>query len=518
MLFRSDAFSGYGYNQGPLVVRNLLGRNAVNGIVVRGETLTTQTVWDDTDIVHVLQNEIVVPNFHTFGGLRLQSDPDASLVVKLSGANAGFTAGGKPLDIDDRIGGVLQIVGQPYFPVILTSLADDTVGAGFGLDGLPLKDTNNNGASTGTAGAWRSVLISQYAHDRNVAVYGERESLSATAPGSNATAFLAEFVGELGRQNFIVQNSDGTTTTQNSSDDNLRLGFEIHGAISAPNDVDVYSFSGTAGSEVWIDIDRTTHSLDTVVELISSTGTIIALSDNSHDEESNPSLMYRQSALVKANPLSKSQYLSDDLYGTNQKDAGFRVVLPGVTGTTGTYQVRVRSSNIDSLNPSANRADLVDSSKVFNGLTSGGYQLQIRLQETDEVPGTVVRYSDIRFATNGIEVYGQPVHSPLAGEYAESTFPNDTALASGSQDVGNILNTDKAAVSISGRISAPSDVDFYRFNITYDDIQQIPGHTNPTRFASVTFDVDYADGMSRANLDSYIFNARTNTQIGRAHV
>jgi len=509
----NDAFSGYGYNQGPLVVRNLLGRNAVNGIVVRGETLTTQTVWDDTDIVHVLQNEIVVPNFHTFGGLRLQSDPDASLVVKLSGANAGFTAGGKPLDIDDRIGGVLQIVGQPYFPVILTSLADDTVGAGFGLDGLPLKDTNNNGASTGTAGAWRSVLISQYAHDRNVAVYGERESLSATAPGSNATAFLAEFIGELGRQNFIVQNSDGTTTTQNSSDDNLRLGFEIHGAISAPNDVDVYSFSGTAGSEVWIDIDRTTHSLDTVVELISSTGTIIALSDNSHDEESNPSLMYRQSALVKANPLSKSQYLSDDLYGTNQKDAGFRVVLPGVTGTTGTYQVRVRSSNIDSLNPSANRADLVDSSKVFNGLTSGGYQLQIRLQETDEVPGTVVRYSDIRFATNGIEVYGQPVHSPLAGEYAESTFPNDTALASGSQDVGNILNTDKAAVSISGRISAPSDVDFYRFNITYDDIQQIPGHTNPTRFASVTFDVDYADGMSRANLDSYIFNARTNTLI-----
>ncbi|MFO0247687.1 MAG: matrixin family metalloprotease, partial [Planctomyces sp.] len=509
----NDAFGGYGYNQGPLVVRNLLGRNAVNGIVVRGETLTTQSVWDDTDIVHVLQSEIIVPNFHTFGGLRLQSDPDASLVVKLSGASAGFTAAGKPLDIDDRIGGVLQIVGQPYFPVILTSLADDTVGAGFGLDGLPLKDTNNNGASTGSAGAWRSVLISQYAHDRNVAVYGERESLTATAPGSNATAFLAEFIGELGRQNFIVQNADGTTTTQNSSDDNLRMGFEIHGVISAPNDVDVYSFSGTAGSEVWIDIDRTTHSLDTVVELISSTGTIIALSDNSLDEESNPALMYRQSSLVKANPLSKSQYLSDDLYGTNQKDAGFRVILPGVTGTTGTYQVRVRSSNIDSLNTLASRADLIDSSKVFNGLTSGGYQLQIRLQETDEVPGTVVRYSDIRFATNGIEVYGQPVHSPLAGEYAESTFPNDTALASGNQDVGNILNTDKAAVSISGRISAPSDVDFYRFSITYDDIQQIPGHTNPLRFASVTFDVDYADGMSRANLDSYIFNARTNTLI-----
>lgn len=507
------AFTGYESNQGPLIVRNLLGRNAVNGIVVRGETLTTQSVWDDTDIVHVVQNEITIPNFHTYGGLRLNSAPDASLVVKLSGANAGFTAGGKPLDIDDRIGGVLQVVGQPYFPVILTSFADDSVGSGFGLDGLPLKDTNANGPSTGTAGAWRSLLISQYAHDRNVEVYNERETISATAPGTNATARLAEFLGALGKQNFIVQNSDGTTTTQNSGDDNLRLGFEVHGAINAPNDVDVYSFTGTAGSEVWIDIDRTSYSLDTVVELISSTGTILALSDNSLDESTNSSLIYRQSSLVKANNLNKSLYNSDDMYTTNPKDAGFRIILPGNVGTTGTYQVRVRSSNIDSLNTAANRADLSDSSKVFSGLTAGSYQLQIRMQETDEVPGTTVRYSDIRFATNGIEVYGQPVHSQLAGEYAESTFPNDTALASGNQDVGNLLNTDRASVAIAGRISAPSDVDFYRFNVTYDDIQQIPGFTNPNRFASVIFDVDYADGMSRANLDAYVFNAETNQLV-----
>ena len=507
------AFAGYESNQGPLIVRNLLGRNAVNGIVVRGETLTTQTVWDDTDIVHVLQDEVMIPNFHTFGGLRLNSSPDASLVVKLSGASAGFTAGGKPLDIDDRIGGVLQIVGQPYFPVILTALSDDAVGAGFGLDGLPMKDTNANGASTGTPGAWRSVRISQYAHDRNVEVYNERETVGSTAPGTNATARTAEFLGELGRQNFIVLNQDGTTTTQNNGDENLRLGFEVHGTINAPGDVDVYSFSGTAGSEVWIDVDRTTHALDTVVELITSTGTIIALSDNTLDESANSALIYKSSSLVQASSLNKSQYLSDDLYGTNQKDAGFRIILPGTVGTTGTYQVRIRSSNIDSLNPAANRNDLTNSAKVFNGLTSGGYQLQIRLQETDEVPGTTVRYADIRFATNGIEVFGQPVHSPLSGEYAESTFPNDTALASGNQDVGNLLNTDRATVAIAGKISAPTDVDFYRFSVKYDDIQQIPGHTNPNRFASVTFDVDYADGMSRANLQAYVFNARTNELI-----
>ncbi|MFO1000002.1 MAG: hypothetical protein U0936_06685 [Planctomycetaceae bacterium] len=87
-----------------------------------GGNLTTQSVWDDTDIVHVLYSEVYVPNHHTYSGIRLQSRPTESLVVKLSGANAGFTAGGVELDIDDRIGGTVQIVGSPGFPVVMTSL------------------------------------------------------------------------------------------------------------------------------------------------------------------------------------------------------------------------------------------------------------------------------------------------------------------------------------------------------------------------------------------------------------
>ena len=507
-----DVNAGFEANRGPLVVRNLLGRNAINGIVVRGEVLTTETVWDDTDIVHVLQDEIVIPNFHTYGGLRLTSAPNSSLVVKLAGGTAGFTAGGKPLDIDDRIGGVLQIVGQPYFPVVLTSLSDDAVGAGFGLDGLPLSDTNNDGASTGTPGDWRSILISQYAHDRNVAVYLENEVVDATDQGSNATARLAEYLGELGRQDDVLRNADGTTTVRNTSDETLRLGYEVHGVIDSPNDVDVYSFTGAAGTEVWIDIDRTTHALDTVVELISSTGNIIALSDSSLNESGDPSLIYRATPLVEANGLDKSQFNSDDMYTTNPRDAGFRVILPGNAGTIGTYQVRVRSSNIDPLDPAAAISDLIDPALVFNGLTAGSYQLQIRLQETNEVPGTTVWYSDIRYATNGIEIYGQPAHSPLSGEYAEGTLDNNTP-SSGGQGVGNILNTDRAAISIAGQISAPTDVDFYRFSISFDDIQDIPQHTNPNRWASVTFDVDYADGMSRANLQAHIYDASNNQLI-----
>ncbi len=111
-------------NSGPLVRGNRLAGNSINGMEVRGGTLTTESVWDDTDIVHVLRSDIDVPNYHHIGGLRLVSHVDESLVIKLEGATAGFTAGGRLLDINDRIGGTLQIQGAPGFPVVLTSLRD----------------------------------------------------------------------------------------------------------------------------------------------------------------------------------------------------------------------------------------------------------------------------------------------------------------------------------------------------------------------------------------------------------
>jgi hypothetical protein len=77
-------------NQGPLVRGNRLADNSVNGMVVRSGTLTTESVWDDTDIVHVLYDEIDVPDFHTYGGLRLESSATESLVIKSWGEFAGF--------------------------------------------------------------------------------------------------------------------------------------------------------------------------------------------------------------------------------------------------------------------------------------------------------------------------------------------------------------------------------------------------------------------------------------------
>src|SRR5690606_23830380 len=139
---------------------------------VRGAVLTTESIWDDTDIAHVLRDQITILNQHVYGGLRLQSSPSESLVVTLQGAHAGFHASGVAIDITDRIGGTLHIIGQPNRPVVLTSLADDSVPAGLQpITDLPLFDTNNDGSnSTPQPGDWNSILLDKYSNDRNVAI------------------------------------------------------------------------------------------------------------------------------------------------------------------------------------------------------------------------------------------------------------------------------------------------------------------------------------------------------------
>ncbi|MEO2012979.1 MAG: hypothetical protein ABGZ53_01275, partial [Fuerstiella sp.] len=305
-------------NQGPLIDGNRLGGNSINGMIVRPATLTTQSVWDDTDIVHVLLNDILIPDFHTFGGLRLESTSTASLVVKLQGPNAGFTANGYPIDINDRIGGSLQIIGQPGQPVVLTSLSDDTLGAGFDLRGFPLRDTNNDGPSVGTAGDWRSVRIDQYANDRNVKVVVENEVPDADSADVNNTVGTAQVIGLLAQD-------------VKSGDENLRLGFEIHGVVDSNSDQDIYSFEAEAGTHVWLDIDRTSMGLDTVVELLDSDGNILALSDNTLDEKNGAYPIFT-TGNTQALSLDYSRFFTRDLYTLNAADAGMRVTLPGAVG------------------------------------------------------------------------------------------------------------------------------------------------------------------------------------------
>jgi hypothetical protein len=525
------------------------GQPQDGSLVTRGITLSSQSVWDDTDIVHILYDEVRVPDFHADGGLRLQSSPDESLVVKLwsppispistpwfankdigNAVNdeynqnpwigAGFSALGQESDIDDRIGGTIYVVGQPGFPVILTSIHDDTVGAGVQPNGMPQNDTNNNLIqTTPEPGDWRSVRLDQDSHDRNVELVLEQESSQEPAPGINATVTTAQLLGDL-------------AASETAGDENLRMGFEIQGMINSVDDVDVYAFTAVAGTEIWLDIDRTLTTLDTVIEVLNSDGELIALSDNSLVETLDPDALYTDPAQIPAtsvNPLQKlaAQYqplhasgLEKDFWSTNTRDAGMRIVLPGVAGTRSAYMFRVRSSN---LSAGDSPSDLLDEGQVHDGLTSGVYQLQLRTQEKDEVPGSTVRYADIRYAQNGVEVIGLPKHSPLLGEAAEdenvaeddfggffgggnpasndSTTMNPGVPGQRPQDLGNLLSTDRAVLSIAGELYDANDIDFYNFSVRYEDVSSAARDNH----AALTFDMDYADGLGRADSTITIF-------------
>ena len=145
-------------NQGPLFAGNMMTRNDVNGLRVRSELLTGESVWDDTDIVHVVDGEITSATHHFRGGLRLKSDADRSLVVKFT-EDSTLVGTGRPLDIDDRIGGTLQVLGTPGNPVVLTSVNDCSIGAGFTPDGRPNNDTTGSGACSAPTAVPESIDV-----------------------------------------------------------------------------------------------------------------------------------------------------------------------------------------------------------------------------------------------------------------------------------------------------------------------------------------------------------------------
>ncbi|MCY2986729.1 MAG: M36 family metallopeptidase [Planctomycetota bacterium] len=839
-----QALAAVGDNHGPLVRLNRLGQNDLNGMVVRAEELTTESVWDDTDIVHVVQGEIAINNLHTYGGLRLQSSATESLVVKLFGANAGFTANGIPLEIADRIGGTIQILGTVGHPVVLTALADDTVGAGFQPDGRPQLDTNNNGsqtssttlptqpdvpngtlidnnvaaaipghfqvrpaaggdigfasfgsqdgvtaqgtsqlwqnaswifdflnyvdlgsngaaidlktttisqaptliapdrvASAGTfngpngpvtwraetylnsgvatvfntitltsaatlgnirfisyldedvvspggdylytvgtpgqpdfraytidntervgfsqggiyqagpllanatfdgwaadeysflkmaitgrgttyslagninlanlpvysdpelgtvyggalgtdvttafawtvnpnattatltsfldlvpqnpsmqGGQWRSVKLDRFSNDRNVAVTNELEATYASRD-VNGIPETAEVLGKL-------------APDEKSGDENRRLGFEVHGFIGPenPTDQDVYAFAAVPGTEVWLDLDRTGSTLDSALELIDRDGTVLAASLGPTAAD--------LSGL--ANPVAENPLLGGDFYTLNPRDAGMRVVLPPSDELNdegqATYFVRVRSDGpqvVDTpltslqFHDNGEAGDTITLSSVEPGetflnpqkpfqpgqrlfirgsndgvvnndgaytitavtattltlspqdhltnqfapngstlraaLTSGAYQLQVRLQQVDEHPGSTVHYADIRYATNGLEILGLPAHSPLLGETAEVNDASNNF--GGAQNLGDLLTTDRAAISVGGQLSTATDVDWYQFEVDQEMIQSIAGVNSGGKVIGATLDIDYADGAPGPDTTMAVYNA-----------
>ncbi|MDO4550075.1 MAG: S8 family serine peptidase [Planctomycetia bacterium] len=579
-------FNKYSDNSGPLVRENRMSGNELNGMVVRAETLTTESTWDDVDIVHIVFDEITIPNFHTYGGLRLQSSTEGSLVVKFQGENAGITATGQPVDIMDRIGGTLQIIGVPGYPVVLTGLSDDTVGAGVDLNGKMLKDTDNSLGSS-FPGEWRGLVLSQYSNDTNMETVIESE-LATGGVELNGVPAKAQYLGALAG-NLV------------SGDENLRLGFEIHGNVQTDrrSDVDVYSFSGTPGQTIWVDVDETNYNLDTIIEIIDFQGNVLATSIYSLNEENilsgialaestealnehvaeklrnDPALFQRmcEAAGITLGPglltyddlmvthvlamqvtqlwkdeaeKSKEEFRalglqssmndnvwvrdSRDYYAINPKDAGMRVVLPGSLGTSATqntYYLRVSSYVPDYLlyETDANGETLYDGNgekiplsvlkdgvevpiteeDIINGGQTGGrYQIQVRLQEDQQKPGSMISYGDIRYAMNGITVEGFPVNSPLTTEVGDNGNNETRANA---QYIGNVLETNQAKVTVSGYVSGENDVDWYEFRVEVTGIQNIPGVTpDAATLYPVEFDIDYADDLGRPDVDIWVFN------------
>jgi hypothetical protein len=480
---------------------------AIGGLLVRGEEITVESVWDDADIVHVLQNEIIVQNFHTATGIRLMSQSDASLVVKLAGPAAGFTAAGYGLDILDRIGGTVQVVGQPGRPVILTSLNDDSVGASLDAVGLPTKDTNSDGAaSTPSAGDWRSLKFLPLSNDRNVSIIQEAEKAQTGGIDRNSTPSSAEVLGVLA-PNYATGTNSSESAQEKSGDDNRRLGFEVHGhvALDSSADVDVYSFVGYAGSEVWIDIDKTSTALDSMLELLDANGNVLA---RSADSQSDASLA--AGTVGAAVALQKDAWRGGDFYTTNPRDAGMRVVLPLAgqpSGTQAQYYVRVRSQpryDAATTKP-AYEADLADPAKVASGATSGAYELRIRLRQQDEKPGSTVRYADIRYPTIGIDVQGLPHNSLLTGENGENATDANGGFGS-AQYLGNLLQSDHNTISVAGNVSGTTDVDWYTFALNYEQIQVISGSSDGRKSWATMLDIDYGDGF-RGDLSLWLFDS-----------
>ncbi len=233
---------------------------------------------------NVTLNGIVEADFFASNGtpaIALDADDDAYLANGLSGfttsANgfarntaAGGTTVADYVDLIHETRGIAGDIGQIQVGGATTASFSSA---------MVTTIVAQAGGTQARAGDWRSVLIGANSNDRNVAMATELEPSSSASPNANGTPATAEYLGEL-------------ASDPNTSDEVRRLGFQVKGTLTKGSDVDVYSFRASAGTEVWLDIDRTQNSLDTVVELVDANGRILALSNDSLSEEDNPSQLY----------------------------------------------------------------------------------------------------------------------------------------------------------------------------------------------------------------------------------
>ena len=74
------------------------------------------------------------------------------------------------------------------------------------------------------------------------------------------TVAVGASIAGFGDENAIIGADEEVgrlASEEKTGDENIRLGFTIHGAIADGADQDMYSFEGAAGTMVWFDVDQT---------------------------------------------------------------------------------------------------------------------------------------------------------------------------------------------------------------------------------------------------------------------
>ena len=69
-----------------------------------------------------------------------------------------------------------------------------------------------------------------------------------------------------------------------------------------------------------------------------------------------------------------------------------------------------------------------------------------------------------------------------------------------------LLTSDRNTISVGGNLTAPSDIDWYSFEIDYEFIQSIGGRNDGDKTWATIFDIDYADGLARADTVLSVFD------------
>ena len=164
-------------------------------------------------------------------------------------------------------------------------------------------------------------------------------------------------------------------------------------------------------------------------------------------------------------------------------------------GTIALYGYKITFSPVGSMSGAK------ESPFLQYGRTSGSYQLQIRLQVNMDIPGSEVQYASIRYATDGVDIQGMPDSSPLVTSV--NSLGTNTSFAT-AQDIGNVLDTSNNEISVSGQLTGQDDVNWYKFELSYTDIQDYQTQTDSF---PLSLSVNYADGLGRPDTVLWVFDS-----------